>query len=276
MDAALLKEQLQLIREHNFAVPDHIQLSTLVQAMLEHIGSTDSELRDRLIYGTLVRWIELNPVFTADELRQIWQTCLDDNHLLYQINEPENDGVFKRSFSVLVIPLLLIRSGQEAFLNADDIRYGKARVLDYLAREQDRRGFVMGKGWAHAVAHAADALNEFVLCEALDAADLKTILESVQSAASTDICVYTHAEEERLLEVFDSIVGREILSVEFLAKWIESFADLAENQEPPEGYTRFINVKHFLQALFFRCDKAEYPEVLKESLSLTLNGLLDT
>jgi len=34
-----------------------------------------------------------------------------------------------------------------------------ARVLDYARDERDRRGYIDGKGWAHTVAHTADALD---------------------------------------------------------------------------------------------------------------------
>ncbi|MBZ0285416.1 MAG: DUF2785 domain-containing protein [Anaerolineae bacterium] len=275
MDATALKTALQQIREHDFGVPEGVQPFTLVQAMLDHIGSTDSELRDTLIYGTLVRWIEFNPVFTPDELQHVWQICFGDDHLLYRIDEAESDGVFKRSFSALVIPLLLIRHRDAPFLSDETIREGKTRLLHYMAQEQDRRGFVPGKGWAHATAHAADALNEFALAAVMDEADLKAILSAVQGAV-TNTTVYTHAEEERLVEVIDSILSREMLSMEFWAAWIESIADEAENRELPTGYARFINVKHFLQACYFRCCESEWPTPLKHALSLCLNRLLDT
>ena len=34
------------------------------------------------------------------------------------------------------------------------------RLATWLLRERDLRGFVPGKGWAHAVAHGADALGD--------------------------------------------------------------------------------------------------------------------
>ena len=33
------------------------------------------------------------------------------------------------------------------------------RIATWYVRERDLRGFVPGKGWAHAVAHGADALG---------------------------------------------------------------------------------------------------------------------
>ena len=38
------------------------------------------------------------------------------------------------------------------------LEWGDA-IATWLLRERDLRGFVPGKGWAHAVAHGADALG---------------------------------------------------------------------------------------------------------------------
>lgn len=273
MNQQELKARLQTIRQNQFSVPVEVDAFELAKVMFSHIGTTDAELRDRLIYGTLIRWIELNPVFTADQLREILSICLSDEHLFYAIDQPENDGVFKRSFSALIIPLILIAHRDNNFLTLADLQQIQSRLSAYLRQERDLRGYVPDKGWAHAVAHTADALNELSLCTELGQGELVDILKVVQTTIAAN-SVYAHAEEERLLEVVDSILSRELIAESQWTNWLATFPTLTDKGDLPHGYYRFINVKHFLQALHFRAHHADWPSFVKIGIDAALEALL--
>ena len=80
------------------------------------------------------------------------------------VGEDGTDTVFRRSFSALVLAVVLERATTLATTTGtglpDDtlLRWGD-RIAGWLVRERDLRGFVLGKGWAHALAHGADALG---------------------------------------------------------------------------------------------------------------------
>lgn len=100
-----LKETLLTIRANSFLAPPHA--FELALEMVTHIGSPDPQLRDELIYSTFSHWIE-EGVLSPEQLQELLAIALDDQHLFYRIGESGTDSVFTRSFSVLLLPLILI------------------------------------------------------------------------------------------------------------------------------------------------------------------------
>lgn len=265
MDAQTLTSHLQEIRQNNFE-----PLTTeLIKPMLEHLGSTNPILRDKLIYATFLHWIELKELITHSELRQILLVALDQEHLWWRISEPENDGVFKRSFSVLLIPLILTRHRKASFLTHLEIQQVKAQILDYLQAEKDNRGWTGDNGWAHSVAHTADALSELVLCPELAMADLIEILGFLQAKIADANNFYLYAEEERLAQVVDSVVERNLLSQIDWQVWLENFVSSAKSPSP-ENFYEFSNPKNFLQSMLVLSHQNAWPEYLTSLIVATL------
>lgn len=48
----MLQQQLEKIRNNNYILNNTLNIDSLSSNMLEHIGVTDSYLRDKLIYST--------------------------------------------------------------------------------------------------------------------------------------------------------------------------------------------------------------------------------
>ena len=44
-------------------------------------------------------------------------------------------------------------------MEQDLVQHTVNKVIHYMMEEKDTRGFIEGKGWAHAVAHGVDALD---------------------------------------------------------------------------------------------------------------------
>ena len=109
-----LREKLQVIEQNKFNLTAKDDLNELIPAMLYHIGSTDSILRDKLIYSSFAKWIIRDNALSHDQLRSILTVILDENHLLLGVGEKDTDTVFTRSFSVLLLPLLLISNRQKS------------------------------------------------------------------------------------------------------------------------------------------------------------------
>jgi Protein of unknown function (DUF2785) len=273
MESEQLKERLQAIAQPN----DKITRATtreLLPAMLRLIGSTDSNLRE-LIYSSLSTWI-FDGHFTADELQTLLQQALDDEHLFYKLGEENTDSVFTRAFSVLLIPPILGLHRKEPFLKPDTLHDTLERVADYLRSEKDLRGYVRGKGWAHAVAHTADALDEFVQCTELGRDDLQTILELIAEIISTTKSVYICGEDERLAFAVTNAFKRAELSKADKEGWPQSFTPLvnkAGETPDPEGYQSFINIKHFLRTLYFSLLQNDVPE--QDNLTQHIQRLLN-
>lgn len=253
MNETALKEKLQASAQNEFRPLADDNLSELIPEMLKHIGSTDSTLRDDLIYSALANWIlEYNAV-SPEQLRNLLPVILDAQHMLYKIGERGTDSVFTRAFSILVLPLLLITHRSQPLFSPSEITRIKEKLLYYLENEKDRRGFVPERGWAHAIAHAADALDDLAQCAEMDRSDLVEILAAIREVVCVESEGYTHAEDERLVTAVLAVLGRALLSEVEITQWIEGFSDRVTmvNTAPEKQIIR-VNVKNFLQSLYFR------------------------
>jgi hypothetical protein len=267
-----LKDQLYDLVDNDFALPEQAKVMERAKEMLPHLGSTDAELRDDLIYSTLATWI-LAGKFEDDDLKELLRQMLTDEHLFFKLGESNSDSVFMRSFSMLLIPLILIQHRKRPFLMPYDLRELKVKLLDYLEREQDLRGFVVDddKGWAHAVAHAADGLDDLVQCQEMGSEELLEILQGIQRKVAEPQVVFVHAEDERLVTAVLAILGRKLLKQPDVKAWFDAFVPLAQQKEPfPDCYRQAQNVKNFLRSLYFRARKPETAVQIGENSAATL------
>ncbi|MFJ7922348.1 DUF2785 domain-containing protein [Lysinibacillus fusiformis] len=262
-----LKEKLIFIQENGYqAPPDTFQLTL---EMLHNIGSLDAQLRDELIYTTLSRWIP-NGSLTANELEQLLPVILDKNHLLFKLGETNTDSVFTRSFSMLVIPLLFTRHRESPFLSREQIHQIKEKVFYNVQKERDYRGYDEEKGWAHAIAHAADALEDLAQCPELDKNDLLTILDLVYEKMTITDRTYADGEDERMVKSIINVLNRKILSQTYIEQWIQSFGDVETNSEFLPAFKQKNNIKNFLKSLYFRVKFYKVDAVLCSTIEHTL------
>ncbi len=243
-----LKSQLQAIAANDYRVSDGIDYWQTSQDMLAHIGAIDPELRDDLIYTTFNKWAHAE-LYTPDQYRAILNTTLNQNHLFFGLGERDTDSVFTRSFSILLAVLPIYNHRLTPIFTPHEIRTTLDRVLEYFTREIDLRGYVEVKGWAHAVAHTADLLDEFAQCEEIDSDDLLRILDAIKAKLLAADVVFVAEEDERLAFAVLSLFGRGTLLERDLEAWIKSFAPI---ERIGEWRTRHINIKHFLRSLYFQ------------------------
>ncbi|OMD56421.1 DUF2785 domain-containing protein [Paenibacillus odorifer] len=244
-----LKETLICIKENDYQAPsDTFQL---VQEMINNIGSLDAQLRDELIYTTFSHWIPGNSL-TTNGLEQLIPVILDKNHLHFKLGETNTDSVFTRSFSMLVIPLLFMRHKESPFLSREQIHQIKEKVFCSVQNERDYRGYDEEKGWAHAIAHAADTLDELAQCSELDENDLITILDLVYEKMTITDRIYSDGEDERMVRSIMSVLDRKLLSQTYVEQWIQSFGDVEKNPEFLPAFKQKNNIKNFLKSLYFR------------------------
>jgi hypothetical protein len=271
-----LKKRLREIADAKYAVIDPAEHERLLEAMCAYIGVPDGELRDDLIYVILARWT-LDGRLSQAQLRELLSTSLDDAHLFYRIGETGSDSVFTRSFSMLLLALIIYAHRQNAFLSKAEVLGIKDTVLEYIRREKDHRGYVGGnKGWAHAVAHTADVLDELALCSELGAQELSEILDAIGRLVAEEGSVYAYEEDERLSVATASVLTRQALDLKVWTQWIDRLvAEVAQEQRFMQGYNLRVNVKHFLRSLFFRLRRPEYREDLDVTLVEALVQIID-
>lgn len=255
-----LKEKLMAAAYNLYhPLPDD-DLPALIAAMLHYIGTTDSILRDDLIYSNFNQWILKFNLLSTDQLRELAHKAISDEHIFFQIGEIEGDGVFTRTFSMLLLPLILTSHRNHPFLSPAEVKQIKESLLRYGREEKDLRGFVSGKGWAHAVAHYADALDDLAQAVEVNEPDLRDILAVISALVCRQDEAYSCGEEERLSTAMLAVLHRVLLSNAELEQWIHAYVDKVQSATGyPAKLILLSNVKDFLQSLYFRI-KWELPD----------------
>ncbi|AIQ17731.1 hypothetical protein H70357_14480 [Paenibacillus sp. FSL H7-0357] len=247
-----LKLDLQRIEEEHYQLRDGEVAGDYISRMLEYIGDPDPELRDLLIYPTFYEWISEQQLFTADELRSLLGVLTDERHLFYDIGGSGDQSVFTRTFSVLPAALIIQQHRLQPFLEEADFMSLKDSLLRYYRTEKDLRGYLEENGWAHAAAHAADALDELVKCPESDAAVQLEVLDAVQGMLQNGTYIFNEEEDERIATIVDSMVFHSLLPEEQLAGWISALGECGSLPRTRSVDINRINCKNFLRALYFR------------------------
>ncbi|MFS0688782.1 DUF2785 domain-containing protein [Sporosarcina sp. 179-K 8C2 HS] len=234
----------------------HGNLDVLIERMLENIGSIDLELRDTLIYNSFGKLI-IEDYLTIKQMNYILDVCL--RNLFLNIDQHEDDSVFSRSFSALVIALILKKDKEKRFLSDDTLKQLFEKSIEYLNLEEDIRGYVVGKGWAHSIAHGADLLTVAISHPNFTITFSSECLETIKLCLfkiSTKEVPYVDEEEERLVFVVEALQEKGISDNE-IEDWLSTISDELNELYEKEGYSlnffwKKSNVINFLRAYYFR------------------------
>jgi len=226
-------------------VPDERSLVDLTTELTVMLGDPDPHVRDELAYPTLATWVR-DGVY--DDLLEGLGDGMASG-LTVGLGEDGTDTVFRRSFSALVLAECVART-TEAGLLPDDVvlRWGD-RLAGWLVRERDLRGYVPGKGWAHAVAHGADALGVLAGSPVFGPLELTVLLDVVADRLLTTTGTrLAHGEDDRLAAATAQVLRRDLVGVEVLEPWV---ARLAAQAGPSDGPPSVVGAttQAFLRAL---------------------------
>ena len=251
-------EQLKIeLKELDFQKPETVKskdLDQLIIHMVEHIGSTDAELRDKLIY-TSFYYLTKNEYLNYQQMEYLIETCLDQKHLFFGIGSTNDDSVFTRAFSSLVIALILNRDREARFLPEETVLKAIESSILYLQKEKDTRGYVEEKGWAHSIAHGADLLAEAVKHPLFDLALASECLNTIGGCILKDTA-YIDEEDERLIYAVIALLEKG-MDENLLKEWIENLSKNITDLKNSTGYTPYFfrkntNLRQFLKSLYFR------------------------
>lgn len=275
MDELTLKTLILDIQNEKTTWQEQYQ-TELIDSMMEHIGSPDPELRDKLIYQGFSQLIQGEELITEEKLVDLLTTALGDEYLFYEIGDVGTDNIFKRSFSVLLIALILGKDLEKSFIPLQLLDRVRNELLLYLDLEQDLRGFVSEKGWAHSVAHTADAIDELVKNPKVDVEFFPPIFQGLANKALTFADVYIADEEERLLAPIMTMlkIGLSTEIVEELFDKIPAFLKLQKSKIDEEKYVKLnANCKSFLKSFYICVESSEKYIGFQKKISRCLKEL---
>lgn len=257
------------VQRTGFEVPTDRALSDLTVELTTMLGSTRPEVRAGTAYPALATWIGRG---VYDDLL----LGLGDGMvagLQVGMGEQGTDTVFRRSFSALILAECLHRNNVHHLLTGGKVMEWGDRVAGWFLDERDTRGYIPGKGWAHAIAHGADAIGVLGESPHLDAPELGVLLDVLaerllMSAGQT----LASGEHDRLAGAAMRIMRRNVVGLDALEQWVARIAQSARafgdaDQDP---YPAAADPQAFLRALFLQLSLASEPPHVRPDLLLVL------
>jgi hypothetical protein len=256
--------------QHGLEVPSDRPLDDLTAELTAMLGSPDPEQRDGIAFPALATWVERG---VYDDLL----LGLGDGMaagLTVGLGEEGTDSVFRRAFSVLVLACCLERGTSEHLLTSGTVLQWGDRIATWYLRERDTRGYVPTKGWAHTVAHGADAIG--VLATSPHFADLElTVLLDVLADRLLDprTGLLASGEPDRMARATLQVLRRNVVSLEVLEPWVHRIAAHAGHLGATgdrDPYLDSANAQAFLRALYLQLVLAPDPPQVRPDLILVL------
>jgi hypothetical protein len=263
------------VRSAEMAVPTDRSLPDLTAELTTMLGSTDPVVRDEIAYPILATWVSEG---VYDDLL----AGLGDGMavgLTRGLGESGTDSVFRRSYSALVLAECLARDNAASLLPAGKILEWGDRLSGWLVRERDVRGFVPGHGWAHAIAHGADALSVLADSPHLGLNELTVVLDVLADRVLEETpAPLSSGEPDRLARATMTVLRRRLVPLRIIEPWLARVA-AAATARVPAGHDPYLtsgNPEAFLRALHLQVALAPEPVDVRADLLLTIVDALRT
>jgi len=265
------------VHAEGLAVPSDRPLDELTAELTRMLGDPDPALRDGTAYPALMTWIERG---VYDDLL----AGLGDgmaSGLLVGIGERDTDSVFRRSFSALVLGECIARDNDRPLLPGGKILEWGDRLTTWMLRERDLRGWVPGKGWAHAVSHGADTMAILARSPHLATPELTVLLDVVADRLLLPVDrLFSSGEGDRLAFATVAILRRNVVPLRVLEPWIARIAASAgtrSSYDERDPYLAGGNAEAFLRALYLQLSLgARPPQVRSDLLLVVVDALKST
>ena len=265
----------QQVRSAEMHVPTDRPLADLTAELTTMLGSTDAVERDEIAYPILATWFSEG---VYDDLL----AGLGDGMtagLTQGLGESGTDSVFRRSFSALVLAECVERDNAESLLPPIKLLEWGDRVTGWLVREQDVRGFVVGKGWAHAIAHGADAISCLADSPHFGLTELTVLLDVIADRVLIETPTpLSSGEPDRLALATMSVLRRRLVPLRIIEPWLARITAAATDAGAADHdpYRVTANPEAFLRALHIQVAFAPEPVDVRADLLLELVAALRT
>ncbi len=265
----------QQVRSAEMQVPTDRPLADLTAELTTMLGSTDPVERDEIAYPILATWI-------AEGVYDDLLAGLGDGMtagLTQGLGESGTDSVFRRSFSALVLAECVERDNAELLLPPAKILDWGDRVTGWLVRERDARGFVPDHGWAHAIAHGADAIGVLAASPHFGMTELTVLLDVIADRVLLETSPpLTSGEPDRLALATMAVLRRRLVPLRIIEPWLARISAAATGSGSPDRdpYLVTANPEGFLRALHIQVAFAPEPIDVRADLLLELVSALRT
>ncbi|MEJ7604282.1 MAG: DUF2785 domain-containing protein [Kofleriaceae bacterium] len=261
-------QRWQAIIADEFRVPAGTTAAALVPELVAYLGSPDPARRDGIGYEVLATWIDKRVLADAEVAALAQQL----------ITGTRDANVLRRSFSLLVLSVVVRRDAATPALTDDLRRAILAAAHTHAQRETDLRGHVGAQGWIHAAAHAADLLAQLAKLTLFGETERATMLDAVAGFTSRRHGhILAYGEDGRLAAAVLAAVKRGVAKPA-LEAWLQKVvAPLKERNTPVFDAPKFAaqrNARNLMFTLFVQVSLTAEPTAGERELLETLRALL--
>lgn len=260
-----LKQKLIKFKETDYDVSNIDNIEELINDMLENIGSCDSELRDGLIYKILSRLI-LSRNIETPTVRKILDICLRDDYISKDIEDHESLSVFKRSFSILIIDVILEWNKSTNELSKTDIFTIFERISQIYIKEDNIKGYYEEYGWAHTVAHSADAFADLILSSYIGMSEIRKVIELIRIKFSDSCYYFIDGEDERTSVVIKNILKKGCEYEEVIITWVGEVLKYDDPMICPQSSIIKGNIRNLLRSTYFNIENSKIRRYIENAL----------
>jgi hypothetical protein len=207
------------LKEQQFQLAPGQSAPELASEAAQLLGSTDPAIRDGIAYEALSDWVYGKQLLTAPQLEQLRAQLA--RNAVQGLGGTGDDSLFLRSFSILALSVLAAEDLQKPFLTPEHYAGLVDLGIQSLAQERDLRGYVPGKGWGHATAHAADLLKFLARNPKLQPVQQQRIVAAVATRLRSAGVVFVWGEDARLAATLASVARRADAESGNFSRWFE-------------------------------------------------------
>lgn len=215
--------------------------------LLENIGNPVGEIRDQGVYPLFCSVIKHQQI-KPKKMKKMLLLLLSIDFLFKSIETPISDAVFYRSFSALLIAVLIDSDAKQPILTSKELEKVVLTLCAYYVMEQDTRGFVTYKGWAHAIAHGADVFLSLAEHPLLESENQLIIMLTVLSKLEATKSPLNFGEPMRMMEIFNQLFQKDPSNEERFIRLVTNLNERIKNslEKNQENYwIRFYNLQQF-------------------------------
>jgi hypothetical protein len=255
-------EQIKTITENNFQISSVSSLMEMTPLMIEKLGSIDSDIREGCL-EILYTWI-MNGEYDNKTLISLGNQLISLTHM--GLGQELSDSVFLRAFAALEVTGILFFDercengeieGRTAFLTPEILKRWFTTALEYYQQEKDFRAYVMGKGWAHSIAHGADLFKEFAKHRLIQKEEILQMFHVFKlKLASPSPIIFKGKEELRIASAVYTALLRNKLEIREVKDWLFSlFSPFKDKKfwdfiKEPKILNSYFHVERFVKDFY--------------------------
>lgn len=245
------------LKESGFHVPAGTRAVDLLVEMNALLASPDPKLRDEVAYSAAEQWIVRDRKLDPDQLRQVrdlWLRNLRDG-----VGGPQDDRVYRRSFSMLCLSLVAAADVSSPFMSQPEYEQFLDATIAYFDAERDLRGFDPVHGWIHTVAHTSDTLKFLARNTKLTPDGAGRILAAMTRKLQSADSVFQWGEADRFARALLPIARKQ---PSLFKAWLQPWPDRATRvwangpQVDPHEFARVENMKQILRSVYAAAESA--------------------